>query len=43
MTFWDFNGNLQLSLHRPNGFPNERPIFLPLSEDKLLSPGGMAD
>jgi beta-xylosidase len=43
MTFLDFNGNLQLSLHRPNGFPNERPIFLPLSVEKLVSPDGVLD
>jgi beta-xylosidase len=38
MTFWDFDGHLQLSLHRPNGFPNERPIFIPLSEEQLALP-----
>ncbi len=41
MTFWDFDGNLQLSLHRPNGSPNERPIFLPLAEHKLMLPDGI--
>lgn len=35
MTFQDFDGNTWLSLHRPNDFPNERPVFLPLSADKL--------
>jgi arabinan endo-1,5-alpha-L-arabinosidase len=40
MTFRDFEGKLHLSLHRPNGFPNERPIFLPLTEEKLASPDG---
>jgi arabinan endo-1,5-alpha-L-arabinosidase len=38
MTFRDFDGNPWISLHHPNGTPNERPIFLPLSEDKLVSP-----
>jgi arabinan endo-1,5-alpha-L-arabinosidase len=37
MTFRDFDGNLWLSFHRPNGTPNERPQFLPLAEDKLMS------
>jgi hypothetical protein len=40
MTFRDFQGALHLSLHRPNGFPNERPIFLPLSENQLAAPDG---
>jgi len=39
MTFRDFSGNVWLSLHRPNGFPNERPCFLPLDEKKLASAG----
>jgi hypothetical protein len=38
MTFRDFDGGLWLSLHRPNDFPNERPLFLPLSADRLVSP-----
>ena len=37
MTFRDLAGNLWLSFHRPNGYPAERPKFLPLTEDKLLS------
>ncbi len=37
MTFRDFAGNLWLSLHRPNGFPNERPLILPLDERRLVS------
>jgi len=37
MTFRDFNGTRWLSLHRPNETPNERPIFLLLIEDKLIS------
>lgn len=32
MVFRDFDGQLWLSLHRPNGSPNERPLFLPLRE-----------
>lgn len=35
MTFRDFDGNLWLSLHHPNETPYERPIFLPLEDDKL--------
>ena len=35
MTFRDFDGNTWLSLHRPNAFPNERPLFLPLNENPL--------
>ncbi|PKO14107.1 MAG: glycoside hydrolase [Chloroflexi bacterium HGW-Chloroflexi-10] len=35
MTFRDFNGNTWLSFHHPDGFPGERPKFLPLAEDKL--------
>jgi arabinan endo-1,5-alpha-L-arabinosidase len=38
MTFWDFEGNLQLSFHRPNGSPDERPVFLPLVENQWVSP-----
>ncbi|MFH1524235.1 MAG: glycoside hydrolase family 43 protein [Chloroflexota bacterium] len=38
MIFRDFDGNFWLSLHRPNDTPNERPMFLPLAEDKLMSP-----
>lgn len=37
MTFCDFDGNLRLSLHRPNDIPNERPIFLPLEDGRLLT------
>jgi len=37
MTFRDFDGNTWLSLHRPNGFPNERPLFLPFNEEQLAS------
>ncbi|MBI9048768.1 MAG: family 43 glycosylhydrolase [Anaerolineaceae bacterium] len=36
MTFRDFEGNLWLSLHHPDGFPNERPKFIPLDEEKLV-------
>ena len=35
MTFEDFAGNVWISLHHPNGFPNERPIFLPMEKDTL--------
>jgi beta-xylosidase len=38
MTFRDFDGNLWLSFHHPNGHPNERSKFMPLGEDKLMSP-----
>jgi len=38
MTFCDFDGNLWLSFHHPNRHPDERPKFLPLPEDKLVSP-----
>jgi arabinan endo-1,5-alpha-L-arabinosidase len=38
MTFFDFDGRLWLSLHHPNAHPDERPLFLPLSEEKLASP-----
>jgi hypothetical protein len=41
MTFRDFDGNTWLSLHRPNDTPNERPIFLPLAEDKVVLPGNI--
>lgn len=37
MTFHDFNGKTWLSLHRPNSTPDERPLFLPLAEEKLRS------
>jgi arabinan endo-1,5-alpha-L-arabinosidase len=37
MTFRDFNGNLWLSFHQPNGHPAERPKFLSLAEDKLYT------
>jgi hypothetical protein len=44
MVFQDFTGNLWLSLHRPNEFPDERPLFLPLAEYQLASsrPIGLA-
>jgi arabinan endo-1,5-alpha-L-arabinosidase len=42
MTFRDFDGNLWLSLHHPDGYPDERPLFLPLAEDKLASPRPLA-
>lgn len=32
MTFRDFEGQLMLAYHRPNGTPNERPYFVPLRE-----------
>jgi beta-xylosidase len=32
MTFRDFDENLWLSFHHPNGNPEERPMFLPLAE-----------
>lgn len=38
MTFRDFNGDLRLSFHHPNGFPRERPKLLPLLETELMSP-----
>jgi len=38
MTFRDFDGNLWVSLHRPNETPYERPMLMPLEEDKLASP-----
>jgi arabinan endo-1,5-alpha-L-arabinosidase len=38
MTFRDFNGNLWLSFHHPDRNPEERPQFLSLAEDKLVSP-----
>jgi hypothetical protein len=41
MTFRDFDGNPWLSLHRPNDTPNERPIFLPLAEARLVLPGSV--
>lgn len=37
MTFTDLNGNLWLSLHHPNDFPNERPWLLHFTEDLLTS------
>jgi len=37
MTFHDFDGKLWLSLHHPNETPDERPIFLPLEDDKLVT------
>jgi arabinan endo-1,5-alpha-L-arabinosidase len=38
MTFCDFDGNLWLSFHQPNGHPDERPKFLPLTDDNLMLP-----
>ncbi|HEY9076047.1 MAG TPA: glycoside hydrolase family 43 protein [Anaerolineaceae bacterium] len=35
MTFTDFEGNLLLSLHRPNRTPDERPVFIPLAVEEL--------
>lgn len=43
MTFWDFEGHLRLSFHRPNGTPAERPVFLPLSQTQLAHPGSNVD
>jgi beta-xylosidase len=37
MTFRDLNGNLWLSFHHPDRNPNERPKFLPLNEDQLVT------
>lgn len=37
MTFHDFNGNCWLSLHQPDGHPNERPRFIPLDESRLAT------
>ena len=37
MTFRDFNGALWVSFHHPDGYPNERPKFIPFLEDDLLS------
>ena len=39
MTFRDFDGNLWLSLHRPNSTPDERPLFIPMAEDSLMPLG----
>jgi arabinan endo-1,5-alpha-L-arabinosidase len=38
MTFRDFDGNLRLSLHHPDGHPRERPLLLPLAEDVPAPP-----
>jgi arabinan endo-1,5-alpha-L-arabinosidase len=38
MTFRDFDGNVWVSLHHPDGFPLERPLFIPLLEEELMSP-----
>ncbi len=35
MTFSDFDEYLRVSFHRPNDFPNERPIFVPLDKSTL--------
>lgn len=44
MTFKDFEGNCWLSLHSPDNFPNERPVFLPLEDNKLeLKPSSHPD
>ena len=32
MVFCDISGNLRLTIHTPNNTPNERPIFLSISE-----------
>ena len=37
ITFRDFDGSLWLSIHYPNETPHERPMFLPLAEDKLVT------
>ncbi len=33
MIFTDFEGNLLLSLHAPNTYKNERPVFIKIKED----------
>jgi len=33
MPFRTFAGELTLTIHIPNGTPNEQPIFLPVRED----------
>ena len=38
MTFRDLNGNFWVSLHHPDETPYERPMFLPLAEEELVSP-----
>ncbi len=38
MTFHDFEGKTWVALHHPNETPYERPKFIPLEEDKLISP-----
>lgn len=35
MVFRAFDDRLWLALHRPNGFPDERPYFIPLRETEL--------
>ena len=37
MTFHDFHGNCWLSLHQPDGHPNERPRLIPLDESRLAA------
>ena len=37
MTFRDFEGKPWLALHHPNPTSDERPMFLPLVEDQLVS------
>ncbi|MCL5995623.1 MAG: glycoside hydrolase, partial [Chloroflexi bacterium] len=32
MLFRTFEGELMLTVHRPNASPNERPIFVPVQE-----------
>ncbi|MDQ0115543.1 GH43 family beta-xylosidase [Paenibacillus harenae] len=34
MLFTTFEGELRLAIHRPNNTPNERPLFLPIAEEK---------
>jgi hypothetical protein len=32
MVFHTFAGELRLAIHTPNDSPNERPIFIPVTE-----------